>query len=133
MEEASRDLLPQETNSDSGTDVSSTVVSPSFQDAATSEDSHSNPFSRHLIIFHGLPASGKYTLAKEFIDYHQKHILDDYLKFCSGNPEENKPRSDVHNEVILKDLSFKFFHNHIVVDTLFTLFDWNTPSFKRHR
>jgi hypothetical protein len=57
-----------------------------------------------LVVLHGLPAVGKYTIGKEI--YHQ---------------------------LLSRDSSWKFFHNHLVVDTVLALFPFGSPNFCKHR
>jgi hypothetical protein len=56
-----------------------------------------------LIVLHGLPAVGKYTIGKDLLERLQSH----------GN--------------------YKFFHNHLVVDAVVSLFPFGSPNFKKFR
>jgi chloramphenicol 3-O-phosphotransferase len=57
-----------------------------------------------LVVLHGLPAVGKYTIGKVILQ-----------------------------QLLSRNDNWKFFHNHLVVDTVLALFPFGSPNFCKHR
>ncbi len=76
-----------------------------------------------ILVLHGMPACGKYTIGKQLTELLQHQPLQ--LK-------EEQEEVD-HSEIVNPSRSWAFFHNHLIVDAVMTLFPFGSLQFKQYR